>query len=49
MFDIEDQEGNWQYEDYGSLKPWGWEDRERITLNHVLVYEFSGTGVSFVS
>ena len=49
MTEVENQDGRWQYEGYGSLKPWGWEDKERITLNHVLVYELSGTGVSFVS
>lgn len=49
MTEIENQDGHWQYEGYGSLKPWGWDDKERITLNHVLVYELSGAGVSFVS
>ena len=48
MIDIEGQGGNWQYEGYGSIKPWSWEDRERITLNHALLYEFVGTGVCFV-
>ena len=50
MFDIDsaicgEQSPLWQYEGYGTAKPWGWQDIERIVHNQVLVYEFVGQGI----
>jgi len=52
MFDIDiaicgEQSSLWQYEGYGTAKPWGWQDIERIIHNQVLVYELAGQGICF--
>lgn len=47
-FTIEDESGTWVYEDDGEVKPWGWEDKEKISHNGVLLYELNGNGACFI-
>lgn len=47
-FTIEDKGDTWVYEGSGEVKAWGWEDKERISYNGVLLYELNGNGACFI-
>jgi len=47
-FTIGDEGNTWVYEGDGEVKPWGWEDKEKIKLNDKLIYELNGNGLCFI-
>lgn len=47
-FELEDSKGRWIYDGKGSIEDYGWKDEELISLNGVVVYKLSGSGISSI-